>query len=46
VPKCEIEKARALIARFEAGLRAQYKQKGRKGRCKLSLLRAGKQART
>jgi hypothetical protein len=46
VPKCEIGKARALIARFEAGLRAQYKQckqKGGKGRGRLFPSRAGKQ---
>lgn len=30
VPKCEIGKARALVARFEAQLRAQRKQKGGK----------------
>ena len=41
VPKCEMGKASALIARFEAGLRAQRKQKGGKGRCRLSPLRAG-----
>jgi hypothetical protein len=46
VPKCEMGKARALIARFEAGLQAQHKQKGGKGRCRLSLSRAGKQAGT
>ena len=45
MPKCEIGKARALTARFEAGLRAQRKQKGGKGRCRLSPSRAGKQAR-
>jgi hypothetical protein len=46
VPKCEMGKARALIARFEAGLRAQRKQKGGKGRCRPSPSMAGKQART
>ena len=44
--KCEMGKVRALIARFEAGLRAQRKQKGGKGRCRLSPSRAGKQAGT
>jgi hypothetical protein len=42
VPKCEIGKARALIARFKAGLRAQRKQKGGKRRCRLSPSRVGK----
>jgi hypothetical protein len=46
VPKCEMRKARALIARFEAGLRAQRKQKGGKGRDRPSPSRAGKQAGT
>ncbi len=32
VPKYEMGKARALIARFEAQLRAQGRQRGRKGR--------------
>ena len=47
VPKCEMGKARALIARFEAGLRAQRKQrkqKGGKGRGRLLPSKAGKQA--
>jgi hypothetical protein len=35
VPKYEIGKAKALVARFEAGLRAQGKQNGRKGRGRL-----------
>jgi hypothetical protein len=39
-------KAGALIARFEAGLRAQRKQRGGKGRGKLFQLKAGKQAGT
>src|ERR1700722_18922979 len=46
VPKCEMGKARALIARFEAGLRAQRKQKGGKGRSRPFPARAGKQTRT
>jgi hypothetical protein len=49
VPKCEMGKARALIARFEAGLRAQRKQrkqKGGKGRGRPFPSRAGKQAGT
>jgi hypothetical protein len=46
VPKCEMGKARALIAIFEAGLRAQRKQKGGKGRDRPFLSRAGKQAGT
>jgi hypothetical protein len=44
VPKSEIGKARALVARFETGLRAQRKQKGGKGRCGLLQSKAGKQA--
>jgi len=44
VPKCEMGKARALIARFEAGLRAQ--RKGGKGRGRPFPSRAGKQAGT
>jgi hypothetical protein len=44
VPKSEIGKARALVARFEAGLRAQHKQKGGKGRGRLLPSRADKQA--
>jgi hypothetical protein len=35
VPKYEMGKARALVARFEAGLRAQLKEKGKKGRGRL-----------
>jgi hypothetical protein len=46
VPKCEMGKARALIARFEAGLRVQHKQKGGKGRGIPFPSRAGKQAGT
>jgi hypothetical protein len=49
VPKCEMGKAKALIARFEAGLRAQHKQrkqKGGKGRGRPFPSRVGKQART
>jgi hypothetical protein len=46
VPKCEMGKARALIARFKAGLRAQRKQNGGKGRGRPFPSRAGKQART
>jgi hypothetical protein len=44
VPKSEMGKARALVARFEAGLRAQPKQKGGKGRGRLLPSKAGKQA--
>jgi hypothetical protein len=47
VSKCEMGKARALIARFKAGLRAQRKQrkqKGGKGQGRLLLSKAGKQA--
>ena len=44
VPKSEMGKARALVARFEAGLRAQRKQKGGKGRGRLLPSKAGKQA--
>ena len=44
VPKSEMRKARALVARFEAGLRAQRKQKGGKGRGRLLPSKAGKQA--
>jgi hypothetical protein len=46
VPKCEIGKARALIARFKVGLQAQRKQKGGKGQGRLFPSRAGKQAGT
>ena len=44
VPKSEMGKARALVARFEAGLRAQRQQKGGKGRGRLLPSKAGKQA--
>jgi hypothetical protein len=44
VPKCEMGKARALIARFKAGLRAQRKQRKQKGRGRLLPSKAGKQA--
>jgi hypothetical protein len=44
VPKSEMGKARALVARFEAGLRAQHKQKGGKGRGRLLPSKPGKQA--
>ena len=37
-------KASTLVARFEAGLRAQRKQKGGKGRGRLLPSKAGKQA--
>jgi len=43
VPKSEIGKVRALVARFEAGLRAQRRQKVGKGRGRLLPLNAGKQ---
>jgi hypothetical protein len=41
VPKSEMGKARALVARFEAGL-TQRKQRGGKGRGGLLPLKAGK----
>jgi hypothetical protein len=44
VPKSEMGKARALVARFEAGLQAQCKQKGGKGQGRLLPSKAGKQA--
>ena len=44
MPKSEMGKARALVARFGAGLRAQRKQKGGKGRGRLLPSKAGKQA--
>jgi len=44
VPKYEMGKARALVARFEAGLRAPGKQKGGKGHGRLPPSRPGKQA--
>jgi hypothetical protein len=44
VPKSEMGKASALVTRFEAGLRAQRKQKGGKGRGRLFPSKAGKQA--
>jgi hypothetical protein len=43
VPKSEIRKAKALVARFEARL-TQRKQKGRKGQGRLLLSKVGKQA--
>jgi hypothetical protein len=46
VPKYEIGKARALIARFEAQLCAQGRQMGGKGRERQHLLKADKQAIT
>jgi hypothetical protein len=42
VPKYEMGKARALVAGFEAGLRAHGKQKGGKGHGRLPLLIPGK----
>jgi hypothetical protein len=42
VPKYEIGKAMALVARFEAQLQAQGRQRGRKGRER----QAGKKAIT
>jgi hypothetical protein len=44
VPKYEMGKARALVARFEARHGAQRKQKGGKGRGRLLPSKAGKQA--
>jgi hypothetical protein len=44
VPKSEMGKARASVAIFEAGVRAQRKQKGGKGRGRLLPSKAGKQA--
>ena len=44
VPKSEMGKARALVARYKARLRAQHKQKGGKGRGRLLPSKAGKQA--
>jgi hypothetical protein len=46
VPKYEMGKARALIARFEAGLRADGRQRVRKGRERHPLLKASKKAIT
>jgi hypothetical protein len=40
VPKYEMERARALIAKFEAGLRAQRKQKGEKGQDRQAITKA------
>jgi hypothetical protein len=40
VPKYKIGKARALVARFEAGLQVQCKEKGKKGRGRLLLSKA------
>ena len=45
MPKYEIRKAKALVARFEARL-TQHKQKGRKGQSRLLLSKASKQAVT
>jgi hypothetical protein len=44
VPKCDMRKARALIARFEARLRAQGRQRGGNGRGRLLPSKAAKQA--
>jgi hypothetical protein len=44
VPKYKIGKASALVAKFEAGLRAQRKQKSGKERGRLLPSKAGKQA--
>jgi hypothetical protein len=44
VPEYDMGKARALIARFEAQLRAQGRQRGGKSRERLPLLKAGKGA--
>jgi hypothetical protein len=44
VPKSEMGKARALVARFKAGLRAQQERKGEKGRGRLLPSKAGNQA--
>jgi hypothetical protein len=44
VPKSGMGKAKALVARFEAGLRAPQKQSGGKERGRLPLSKAGKQA--
>jgi hypothetical protein len=41
VPKCEMGKARALVARFEARLRAQGRQRGGRQRGKLPPLKVG-----
>jgi hypothetical protein len=46
VPKYKIGKARALVARFEAGLRVQGIQKAGKGYRRLPLSIPGKQAIT
>jgi len=46
VPKSEMGKASAFVARFEAGRRAQREQKGGKGRGRLFPSKAGKQAGT
>jgi hypothetical protein len=44
VPKSEMRHAAALVARFEAGLRAQRRHKGGRGRGRLPPSKAGKQA--
>jgi hypothetical protein len=44
VLKCEIGKARALVARIKAQLQAQRKQKGGKGQGRLLPSKAGRQA--
>jgi hypothetical protein len=44
VSKSEMGKARALVARYKARLRAQHKQKSEKGRGRLLPSKAGKQA--
>lgn len=44
VPKCELGNAKALVAKFEARLRALDKQKIEKSRARLPQSMAGKQA--
>jgi hypothetical protein len=44
MPKCELEKAKGLVDKFEARLRAQERQRGGKGRGSLPQSKAGQQA--
>jgi hypothetical protein len=44
MPKCELGKAKGLVDKFEARLRAQCRQRGGKRRGRLPPRKAGKQA--
>jgi hypothetical protein len=44
MPKCELGKAKGLVDKFEARLRAQCRQRGGKRRGRLPLPKIGKRA--